>query len=195
MNKRGFTLIELLAVIVILGILLAVAIPAVSQYITRSRKDSLVSEAKLYIESVRDDITAEMYPAPIGQNEATIITLDKIKLEKKSDNKSPFGGKYLYNKSYVVVVNVGEGNEPEYKYYIALQDSKDYAIPLTSEEELTRDKVVAKAKNKMEVTIQALCGNSEGVTSSYAGLSGLDKSVGNVTATVFSTDKCGKGND
>ena len=192
MNKRGFTLIELLAVIVILGILLAVAIPAVSQYINRSRKDSLVSEAKLYIDSVRDDITAEMYPAPIGRNEATIITLDKIKTEKKSDNRSPFGGKYLYNKSYVVVVNVGEGNDPEYKYYVALQDSKDYAIPLTSEEELTRDKVVAKAKNKMEVTIQALCGNPDGVTSSYAGLSGLDKSVGTVTATVFSSDKCGK---
>ena len=41
-NNKGFTLIELLAVIVILGILLALAIPRVSQYINNSKKDSFV---------------------------------------------------------------------------------------------------------------------------------------------------------
>ena len=34
MKKKGFTLIELLAVIVILGLLIAIAIPSVTKYIT-----------------------------------------------------------------------------------------------------------------------------------------------------------------
>lgn len=191
MNKKGFTLIELLAVIVILGIILGIAIPKVSQYINKTRKDSFVSAARLFIDAVRDDATAEMYPMPVGNNEATIVTLDRIKAEK-SNEKSPFGGKYLYNKSYVIIVNVGDGTDPEYKYYFAAQDSKDYAIPLTEESLLTSDIVVAKAKNKMEVTIQSLCGSPEGVTSSYGTISGLGSGF---TATVFSTDKCGKSNE
>ena len=191
MNRKGFTLIELLAVIVILGILLGIAIPKVSQYINKTRKDSFVSAAKLFIDAVRDDATAEMYPLPIGNNEATIVTLDKIKSEK-SNEKSPFGGRYLYNKSYVAIVNVGTGSDPEYKYYFAAQDSKDYAIPLTEESLIKSELVMAKAKNKMEVTIQSLCGTPEGVTSSYASISGLGSDF---TATVFSTSKCGKNDE
>ena len=38
LNKKGFTLIELLAVIVILGVLLAIAIPSVTKYINVSKK-------------------------------------------------------------------------------------------------------------------------------------------------------------
>jgi len=190
-NKKGFTLIELLAVIVILGILLALAIPRVSQYITNSRKESFVSAAKLFVEAVRNDATAEMYPLPVDSNEVTIVTLDKIKAEKSSE-KSAFGGKYLYNKSYVAIINVGDGTNPEYVYFFAAQDSKDYAIPLTQEELLDADLVVAKAKNKMEVTIQSLCGSEEGTTSTYSNLSGLDQFGSNWVATIFSSDKCGK---
>ena len=99
----------------------------------------------------------------------------------------------VYNKSYVAVVNEGDGTHPDYKYYFAAQDSKGYAIPLTSEDKLSTDVVVAKAKNKMEVTIQALCGSEEGTTSSYSHLSGLDSlHSGGWTATIFSTKECGK---
>ena len=45
-NKNGFTLIELLAVIIILGVLMIIAIPAVTKYISDSRKTAYIDTAK-----------------------------------------------------------------------------------------------------------------------------------------------------
>ncbi len=197
LNKRGFTLIELLAVIVILGVLLMVAVPKVTQYITNSRKNSIISEAGLFINSVRNDATSEMYPFPVRSNDVTIVMFDIANLDK-SQKKSPFGGSYISNKCYVAIINVGTGTEPEYKYYLALQDSKNYAIPLISESELASDKIVANAKNKMEVTVQSLCGSVDGYNREYAEISGLndvqpvDENGNrlNWNATIFSKEGC-----
>lgn len=216
-KNKGFTLIELLAVIVILGVLLAIAIPKVSQYINSSRKKSFVDAGQLFINSVREDATAEEIPSPVATNDVVIVTLDIANLNK-AKAKSPWGGKYVLNKSYVAIVNAGTSTNPKYEYYFAAQDTKGYAIPLTNEKDLEPDKVVANAKNKMEVTIQSLCGSEAGTTSVYPSISGLPTPViresatqqsteddeettttQNETAasgwnvTIFSTEECGKG--
>ena len=50
-NKKGFTLIELLAVIVILGVIMVIAVPAVTKYIDKSRKDAFETSVKQLVDA------------------------------------------------------------------------------------------------------------------------------------------------
>ena len=59
LNGKGFTLIELLAVITIMGILMLVAIPAVSRTIENSRRDTFADVAKEYVNTVRNAVLAD----------------------------------------------------------------------------------------------------------------------------------------
>ena len=58
-NSKGFTLIELLAVITIMGILMLVAIPAVSRTIENARRDTFMDTAKAYLNSIKNAVAAD----------------------------------------------------------------------------------------------------------------------------------------
>jgi type IV pilus assembly protein PilE len=60
-GKEGVTLLELMIVVVVVGILAAVAIPAYNNYVTRSRR----SDAFTALETVR--AAQEMYRAELGE--------------------------------------------------------------------------------------------------------------------------------
>ncbi len=65
-SNLGFTLIELLAVITIMGILMMVAIPAVSRTIENSRRDTFVDISKTYINTVRNAVLADELTCHVG---------------------------------------------------------------------------------------------------------------------------------
>jgi prepilin-type N-terminal cleavage/methylation domain-containing protein len=52
-RQSGFTLIELLAVVVVLAIILAIAVPAISNVINGSRKSAFESDAKMVLKAVK----------------------------------------------------------------------------------------------------------------------------------------------
>lgn len=114
LNKKGFTLIELLAVIVILALLVAVAIPAVTKYLNTSRKGVFADNAAAAISAVRNETIFEG-SIPTGGKVYTLTEVNKF-LEKKLNN-SP------YNKPYdgYVLVTINATTKA-FEYSIFLTD-------------------------------------------------------------------------
>ena len=52
LNKKGFTLVELLAVIVVLALLLFIAIPIVSKYIEKTKKQAFFANVSNIVNSI-----------------------------------------------------------------------------------------------------------------------------------------------
>ena len=135
-NKKGFTLIELLAVIVILGILLAVAVPAVTKYINSSKKSTFITNIKQYVDSARNEALAGEYQFPVSANDATLITFKDIfpNLEKGGSTSSYDGTWFTADEtlatanSFVLIVNEGTAEKPDYKYYVAAKDSSGFGL-------------------------------------------------------------------
>lgn len=126
LNKKGFTLIELLAVIVILAVVLGIAIPAVSQYITKSRKNGYKDNLVQFIDAARKGATlGDDYSFPIDKNDATIVPFDVLSIAiEKGGKHSSYDLPWKAENSYVVIVNSGDADSPRYDYYVTASDGK-----------------------------------------------------------------------
>ena len=129
MQKKGFTLIELLAVIIILGVLMIIAIPSVTEYINNSRKETYVTSVKQMISGVRNKVNSLEFPF-LDTSITYYVPLQCVSVEKGGD--SPFGE---WEDAYAVVTYDGSG----YNYYFAGYDSSGHGTTIISEENLTKD--------------------------------------------------------
>lgn len=141
-TKNGFTLIELLAVIIILGILMIIAIPAVTKYIDESRKDSYITTAKTIIGGARNLVNSgelEFYDKDVTY----YIPSSCIKTENSSE--SPYGD---FSPAYVAVTYNGNS----YDYYWISRDTSGIGIKyLTPLSELSTDYILSDIE-KSEIT-------------------------------------------
>ncbi|MDR7237405.1 prepilin-type N-terminal cleavage/methylation domain-containing protein [Neobacillus drentensis] len=101
-EQKGFTLIELLAVIVILGIIAAIAIPAISSVISKSDAKSQAQEGLQIINAARMYVANEGgYTAPITRADLMEDYLDRVDSDQDfvvtlQDNASGVPTYYLF---------------------------------------------------------------------------------------------------
>ena len=88
LNRKGFTLMELLAVIVIMAIIFAVAVPSISSSIERSKTKQL--NAKIEVIEAAGEIYISNHK---GETEVSIATLYCDKLLTNDEIRDPFNDK------------------------------------------------------------------------------------------------------
>ena len=118
-NNKAFTLIELLAVIIILALLMAIAIPMVSKYIEQSRKKAHITTASAFVDGLTREIVSNNVPLMMDSDTVYYIPFDCIPIEK--GGTSPHG---TWEFAYVLMTyDYGNRN-----YYIYSKDSKGMGI-------------------------------------------------------------------
>ncbi len=169
-NNKGFTLIELLAVIVILGVLMIIAVPMVTQYIASAKRSAFIATAKAYVSGARYAYLNEDYSCgasiDTGSGGVIIVPFDQIKVDK-NNGKSSFSQDI--KNSYVIIESDSSG---KYSYYVRMVDAGGNGFNQAIDEDyIKKSSVKIKGANSNleipksgEITVTDKNGSSKKIT-------------------------------
>ena len=100
-DKKGFTLTELLAVIVLIGVILAIAVPSYQSYVTRTRKEVLKSYQANIIDAANQYAAKCFQENKLGECKENEKIWDEIKTNLKNGDDIA--------KEYEVTVKIDNG--------------------------------------------------------------------------------------
>ena len=140
LNKKGYTLVEVLAVLVILGAIMAIAIPNIASIINKNKTDNLEYIKKSIITAAKGYITDNRYEISVDGicSEEEEHSINKIEETTLVDSKIPVSTliekRYLKNKIIKKPNNTTETlNTTDTKITIKYNcKTKDYTYTLDS---------------------------------------------------------------
>lgn len=122
-NKKGFTLTEILATIVILGVILAIAVPSYNALSKKFEKEyydklegSVLAAAKSYWKDNPDRRPKELL-------KSDYIALDDLIKKKHIENVTEYRSKKGLE-GYIIIINVGNG---KYDYKTCIKNDKNWS--------------------------------------------------------------------